>query len=207
MINFRHRIHSRDGREDAQTGTEAGRAGLPVGLAVIQMVLAYEWLISGINKLINPNFTAQLASTLRDGMKGNPYGWYNSLVSAVILPHASVVGVLTEIGEFAIGITLLGSALLWLWRPSGALTRLAAGGAIIALAGGAFLSLNYFLQGGTTLPWINAANAFNEGVDIDVMIPLISVALLVSNARALGRSARRGFSRARFGSARLSRAS
>jgi hypothetical protein len=46
------------------------------------------------------------------------------------------------------------------------------------------ISLNYFLQGGSPLPWINPSNAFSEGVDIDILIPLLSATLLVVKLRA-----------------------
>jgi thiosulfate dehydrogenase [quinone] large subunit len=160
------------------------RAGLPIGLAVVQLILAYEWLVSGLNKLINPNFTVQLAGTLRQSLDGNPYGPYVTLLRAVVIPHATLFGVLTEVGEMAIGITLLAGAALWIWRPASRLAARAAGAASAALAGAAFLSLNYFLQGGSPLPWPDGANAFNEGVDIDILIPLLAVTLLVANLRA-----------------------
>jgi thiosulfate dehydrogenase [quinone] large subunit len=158
---------------------------VPASLAAVQLVVAYEWLVSGINKLLNPNFTVQLASTLRQSMSGNPYSSYVTFLRDVVLPHATLVGVLTELGETAIGVTLATSAVLWLWRPASRLTIYAGAAAAAALAGAAFLSLNYFLQGGSPLPWIDPANAFNEGVDIDILIPLLSASLLVSNLRAV----------------------
>jgi uncharacterized membrane protein YphA (DoxX/SURF4 family) len=55
-----------------ERSSHTARIGLPTGLCLVQLVLAYEWLVSGINKLLNPNFTVQLASTLRQNMQGNP---------------------------------------------------------------------------------------------------------------------------------------
>jgi thiosulfate dehydrogenase (quinone) large subunit len=161
------------------------RIGLPAGLAVVQLILAYEWLVSGINKLVNLNFTVQLAGTLRDSMSGNPYTPYVTFLRDIVLPHATLFGIFTEVGESAIGCVLLASAVLWLWRPTSQFTLYAGRAACAALAGAAFLSLNYFLQGGSPLPWIDSANAFNEGVDIDILIPLLSVTLLVANLRAV----------------------
>jgi thiosulfate dehydrogenase (quinone) large subunit len=161
------------------------RIGLPAGLAVVQLILAYEWLVSGINKLVNLHFTVQLAGTLRDSISGNPYTPYVTFLREVVLPHATLFGILTEIGEGAIGLVLLGSAVLWLWRPTSQFTLYSGRAACAALAGAAFLSLNYFLQGGSPLPWVNPANAFNEGVDIDILLPLLSVTVLVANLRAV----------------------
>jgi len=163
----------------------AARRLMPIGLCAVQLVLAYEWLISGINKLINPSFTDQLASTLRQSIDGNPYTWYVTFLRQIVLPHAALFGVLTELGELAIGVILVAGAALWIWRPSHRVTVLGGKAACLALTGAAILSLNYFFQGGSPLPWISPGNAFNEGVDIDILIPLISLTLLVANLRAV----------------------
>jgi thiosulfate dehydrogenase [quinone] large subunit len=166
------------------------RLGLPAGLAAVQIVLAYEWLLSGINKILNPNFTVQLAATLQQNISGNPYGWYGAFLRALVLPHAGLFGVLTELGELSIGLTLLGSALLWLLRPHSRLTIHVGKVACLALAGAVFLPLNFFFMSGDPVPWINPANAFNEGVTIDALIPLLSAALLVANVRAVRKAPR-----------------
>jgi hypothetical protein len=59
------------------------------------------------------------------------------------------------------------------------------GVACLALAGAVLLPLNFFFMSGSPLPWINPANAFNEGMTIDMLVPLLSVALLVANLRAV----------------------
>jgi thiosulfate dehydrogenase [quinone] large subunit len=180
-------VKTRSGDRISAAGRNRGaRIGMPAGLCAVQLVLAYEWLVSGINKLINPNFTVQLASTLRQSIDGNPYSWYVGFLRQVVLPHASLFGVLTELGELAIGVTLMVGVVLWLRLPDSRITHLVGRAASLALAGAAFLSLNYFFQGGSPLPWVDPANAFNEGVDIDILIPLLAVTLLVANLRALG---------------------
>lgn len=168
-----------------------GRTGMAAGLCLVQLVLAYEWLLSGVNKLLNQNFTVQLASTLHQNISGNPYGWYVSLLRGVVLPHANVFGVLTELGELSIGVTLLASAVLWMRFPAGRPTMYAGIAACAALAGATFMPLNYFLMSGDPIPWINPANAFNEGVSIDVLMSLLAVALLVANLNALKTAAGR----------------
>ena len=158
---------------------------MPVAVCLMQIALAYEWLVSGINKLLNSGFTAQLASTLHQNMSGNQYGWYVTFLRQVVLPHAGVFGWLTEVGELVIGGTLVVSALLWLLRPSGRLTHHAGWAACLALIGAVFVPLNYFFMSGDPLPWINAANAFGEGVSIDVLISLLAVPLLFATLRAV----------------------
>lgn len=169
-------------KDSTHSATMRG-VGLPVALAIVQLILAYEWLVSGINKLLNMNFTVQLEGTLRSSLAGNPCGWYVDFLRSVVLPHPMLFGVLSEVGETVIGITLLVSAVLWLRRPSSTVTHYAAVAASFALAGAAFLSLNYFFQGGSPLPVINPSNAFNEGIDIDILIPLLSVTVLIANLR------------------------
>jgi thiosulfate dehydrogenase [quinone] large subunit len=166
------------------------RLGLPAGLAAVQIVLAYEWLLSGINKILNPNFTLQLGATLQQNISGNPYGWYSGLLRAVVLPHAGTFGILTELGEVSIGLTLLGSALLWLRRPHSRLAVIAGKVACLALAGAILLPLNFFFMSGDPVPWVNPGNAFNEGVSIDALIPLLSATLLVANLRAVRTASR-----------------
>jgi len=103
--------------ETSRASEAAHRIGLPIGLCLVHLVLAYEWLVSGINKLLNPNFTVQLASTLHQNMNGNPYSWYASFLRQIVLPHASLFGVPTELGQVAIGITLVVTTALWWRRP------------------------------------------------------------------------------------------
>jgi hypothetical protein len=57
--------------------------------------------------------------------------------------------------------------------------------ACLALIGAIVLPLNFFFMSGDPLPWINPANAFNEGVSIDLLIPLLALPLLISNLRAV----------------------
>lgn len=167
------------------TRTTAQAAALPFGLAVVQLILAYEWLISGLDKLFNPRFAAQLPSTLRDSLNGNPYTWYTAILRTLVLPHAGLFAPPVEAGETAIGITLLASAALWLWKPHARVTMYAGLAACCALPAAALLSLNYFFQGGTPLPWINPSGAFDAGVDLDILIPLISLVLLAANIQVL----------------------
>lgn len=174
-----HRIEADGGHSPVAT------RGLSVGLAVIQLVLAYECLVSGINKILNANFTVQLAGTLQQNISHNPYGWYVFFLRGMVLPHASLFGLMTELGELSIGVSLLFSGLLWLVRPDSRLTRHAARVACLALAGAVFLPLNFFFMNGTSLPWINPANAFNEGVTIDILMPCLAVTLLVANMQAM----------------------
>jgi len=168
------------------------RGRLPIFLSVVQAILGYEWVISGLNKLLAPRFDAHLAALLQHSTQGNPYHWYTAFLQRVVLPHHALVAPLDQWGETAIGVVLLLSAVLWLVRPRDRLTVRVAGVAALALFGAALLNVNYFLQGGAPLPWINPGNAYNPGVDIDALLPLIALALVAANVRVVRRRAAAG---------------
>jgi len=174
-----------------RTAAVTRRGRLPLFLAVVQAILGYEWLISGLNKLLAPRFDAHLAALLQHSTPGNPYRWYTAFLQRVVLPHHTLVAPLDQWGETAIGVVLLLSAVLWLVRPRDRLTVRVAGVAALALLGAALLNVNYFLQGVAPLPWINPGNAYNPGVDIDALLPLIALALVAANVRVVRRRGRR----------------
>jgi hypothetical protein len=50
---------------------------------------------------------------------------------------------------------------------------------MLALVGGLLMSANYAAMAGDTLPGINAANPFNEGLSIDSLLTIIGLGLLL----------------------------
>ena len=164
----------------------AGKPGrLPGWLIVMQLALAYQWLVSGINKLLDSRFSTQLVPVLQGSTRGNPYSWYASFLRLIVLPNHAFFALAVQVMEPAIGLALLLGAGLWLVRPRGLLTLYGGLAASAALIGSIGLSLNYFFQGGTYLPWVNAGNALNPGVDIDIMSSAVSAVLLGANLSAL----------------------
>lgn len=166
-------------------GSTTHAARLPRWLCLIQAVVGYEWLVSGINKLVNSVFGAQLAAMLRQHMQGNPYGWYVTFLQRYVLPHPVPWAQGVAWGETAIGVILLLGAVRWALEPEAMITTLLAWLACPALLGAAVMSVNYCLMAGYGLPWVNAANAFDEGVRLDAVLPLFCVALLGANLSAL----------------------
>lgn len=69
-------------------------------------------------------------------------------------------------------------------------------GVLGALLGGAGMTANYYMMSGATLPGLNPANAFNEGLSIDGLLTLVAVGLGVIHvlppAPARGRPRRVG---------------
>ena len=174
--------------QDAWAGTMCTQATLQrpgLWLAGVQLILAFEWIISSLNKLYATHFDAGLLAVLQGSIHTNPYTWYSSILQRIVIPNHSLFAFVTPLGEMAIGLTLTAGAGLWLLRLSPRVTMYGAGAVGAALVGSAFLSLNYFFQGGTTLPWVNTSNAFTQGVDIDILIPLVSVVLLTAYVQVL----------------------
>lgn len=178
---------------NSDTGT-AGR--LPVaGLFLVQIVIGYEWLVSGLAKVVRGDFPGGLAGDLAGRAAGAP-GWYRGFLSAVVFPNARVFGYLIEIAELLTGAALVAVGLAWLVarerlgsrsRTAGLLTTSAA-----ALAG-LLMNVNFHLASGSPQPWRISAESFEEAVDLDSVMAALELVLLVVSAVGLpsSRSRRR----------------
>jgi thiosulfate dehydrogenase [quinone] large subunit len=158
---------------------------LPLWLCVVQAILAYEWLVSGLDKLLDHGFSGQLSALLSQGTQGNAGSLYGAVIAHLVLPNHTLFALLTPWTETSIGSIMLLCAVLWTVYPRARITDLVAGATCLALLGAATLDLNYYLLGGGGLPWINPANATQPGVNVDVMLLLIALALCAANAQAL----------------------
>lgn len=177
---------------DPDAGREplaARQTGIPaVACVLLQLILAYEWLISGLDKIGTARFDSQLVVVLQQGTQGSRYGWYVSLLHQFVLPNHSLFALLVQVTEPALGLALLLGGSLGLLRPYTRIIVYGALAASAALLGSAFLSLNYFFQGNCPIPWINTSNSFVPGVNINILVALISLVLLAANLRLLYQS-------------------
>ncbi len=160
--------------------------------AALQAVIAWEWLVSGANKVLAGNFPQGLADTLDEGMHDNPNGWYVSILQHVVLPHSVAFGYLIEATELFIGIALFIGVIVLVGpvrRHGMPQYRLAVGevaAAMVAALLCAFLCVNFhFFMGDGVFPWFNPANAFDEGITLDTLMPPVAVLLFLVNARLL----------------------
>lgn len=171
-----------------------------IGLLLVQLVIGYEWAMSGLTKVARGGFPQGLAAELREKSEGAA-SWYKSFLDSVVIPNAGGWGYAIESGELLVGVALIGTALLWLlsWdrlQPRGRrLLLLLIAGAALA---GSLMNVSFHLANGSAHPWLIPAGGFDEGVDVDSLMPLIQLTLAgVSLAvwRALGREevARHGF--------------
>jgi thiosulfate dehydrogenase [quinone] large subunit len=160
--------------------------------AALQAVIAWEWLVSGVNKVLAGNFPQGLADTLNDGIHGNPNGWYVSILQHIVLPHSVAFGYMIETAEIFIGIALFIGVVVLVGpvrRRDMPQYRLAVGevaAAMVATLLCAFLCVNFhFFMGNGVFPWFNPANAFDEGITLDTLMPPVAVLLFLVNARLL----------------------
>jgi thiosulfate dehydrogenase (quinone) large subunit len=161
-------------------------------LALIQAIVGYEWLVSGANKVLSGQFPQGLAGTLTDSLKGNPNGWYVSFLRAVVLPHSVFYGYLIECAEVGIGLALLGGALLLIGRiPSRGeryyhLACIELGAAAVAAFACVVLCVNFhFFMGDGFVSALNPGQPFDEGIDLDTLLPPIAAIVCALNTRLL----------------------
>jgi hypothetical protein len=151
-----------------------------VGLLVVQLLVGYEWFVSGLTKIVRGGFPSGLADELREKSQGAP-GWYRSFLDGSIIPHASTFGYLIEIGELLAGVALIGAALVWLTRwdrlpDAGRVAVLATtiGASLIAI----FMAINFHLANGAPHPWLIPKDGFDEGIDLDSLLPAVQLVLV-----------------------------
>jgi thiosulfate dehydrogenase [quinone] large subunit len=156
------------------------------GLALTEAAIGYEWLLSGLNKVLSPDFSTGLAHALAGSLDGNPNTWYVSLARTLFIPHAQLLAPLVELGELLLAGGLFAGAFLWLSGrlPVARWARLLNLGVILVLLGGILMSVNYAVMGGDTLPGIDPGNPFNEGLSIDSLLAMIGICLLVIHVLA-----------------------
>lgn len=159
---------------------EAGRLARK-GLWVVMAFVGYEWFMSGLTKLGRGGFSSGLAGELAEKSEGT-VGWYKSFLDSVVIPNAKAFGILIEVGEVAIGVALIGAAvaLLFRWHRLGYRQELVVWSAVaLGSVGAIFMNLNFHLANGSPHPWLIPPDGFDEGVDMDSLLPLIEIVFVV----------------------------
>ena len=156
-------------------------------LAAILAIVGWEWIVSGINKVLSGNFPRSLTETLNQGIQGNPNAWYVSFLQSVVEPQHIFFGYAIEWTETTIGVLFLSCALLLLSQPKmrgepqhNIMVAFFALGSIAAILG-ALLCINFhFWMGHGLIPGIGAAPS-DEGIDLDALVPPFSLVILIGN--------------------------
>ena len=105
-----------------------------------------------------------------------------------MIPNGRAFGILIEFGELAIGVALIGAAiaLLFRWQRLSYREELTVWAAIARAARGATLmNVNFHLANGSPHPWLIPKDGFDEGVDMDSLLPLIQIVFLVVSTKLL----------------------
>ena len=145
-----------------------------VALLLIQVCIGYEWLVSGLTKIVHGDFPAGLAAELQDMSKASP-AWYRGFLDGTVIPHALAFGYAIEFAELLIGIVLL-VAVLRLPARIGRYVPVATAAALIV---GLVLAVNFALANGASFGLRLAQDSFDEGVDLDSLLVGLQLALLV----------------------------
>jgi uncharacterized membrane protein YphA (DoxX/SURF4 family) len=133
-----------------------------IGLLAVEMVIGYEWFVSGLVKFVRGGFPA------------------GSFLESAIIPNAPFFGYAIEISEILAGVALIAGPLVWLfaWDRISDRMRLVVLFFIAAAAiGGAFLAINLHLANGASHPWLIPRDGFDEGIDLDSVLPAIQLVI------------------------------
>ena len=134
------------------------------GMVWVRILVGAVWLNGAVEKLLNPEFPQQFATSLQAGgfISAAP-PFFQDFMHGVVVPNVELFAQLMRAGELALGIALI----------LGLLTNLAALGSV-------GLSIVIVLsQGGVRL---GAGLGAPEFITINVLVALISIVILLSSA-------------------------
>jgi thiosulfate dehydrogenase (quinone) large subunit len=134
------------------------------GMVWVRVLVGAVWLNGAVEKLLNPEFPQQFATSLEaGGFVSQAPPFFQEFMRGVVVPNAELFAQLMRAGELALGIALI----------LGLLTNLAA-------LGSAALSIVIMLsQGGVRLGMGLGAPEF---LTVNVVVALLSIVILLSQA-------------------------
>jgi hypothetical protein len=156
----------------------SGNAALAAG-ALVQLALGAEFVLAGLSKAVDADFTTQFRSFVQASPGAN-MGLLAPLMQALVVPNAELMAQFAKWTELFGGLVLVVVAVEVLRRrlaePFGAqhtyepLVALLSSAAAFALGG---MSLTIYLLEGARLPTVNAGFAFTSPVPIELfLVPL-----------------------------------
>ena len=165
-----------------------------IALAGLQILIGYEWLLAGGDKLLLGAFPAQLGGMLLTLVSGGHLvGFFAAILQGLVAPNAVLFGYLIELSETLAGLGLMAAGLVALLRPlagrylSGTSATLFVFGdrllerlAPLAAPGAGLLGVSYFFLDGLPAPWFIPSIAFGGSIDSGLFLALASVILVVS---------------------------
>lgn len=180
-------------RRPQQARTTSSRAP-NIALGGLQLLVGYEWLVSGIDKLLFGIFPESLGGLLVQlANSGQLPGFFAALLRQIVAPNAVLFGYVIEWGETLAGLGLVTAGLMTLLRPfveghlRGTLAFVFAVGfrllrflAPLAAAGAGLLGLSFFFLDGLPKPWFTPGIAYGGAIDTGLFLAAASVVLIVS---------------------------
>lgn len=160
-----------------------------IGLLVVQLIIGYEWLLSGIAKIAPGNFPSGLGEELA-GSAAGASGWYAGFLNSAIIPNAAAFGYIIEIAEVLAGIALIVGPLIWIfaWARTPNNLRITVIVLMIAASvGGIFMALNFHIANGGNHPWLIPDSPFDEAVDVDLLMIAIQAVITAVQISVLSR--------------------
>lgn len=189
------RLPGRPRLRPAPQDTRAIDTHIPnIALAGLQLLIGYEWLLAGGDKLLLGAFPAQLHGMLLGLVSGGHLvGFFAAILQGLVAPNAVLFGYLIELSETFAGLGLMAAGLVALLRPlagrylSGTSARMFVFGdrllarlAPIAAIGAGLLGVSYFFLDGLPEPWFVPSVAFGGSIDTGLFLAVASVVLVVS---------------------------
>ncbi len=164
-----------------------------IALVGLQLIIGYEWLLAGGDKLLLGNFPAQLRGLLVMTVGGGHLvGFFVAILQGLVMPNSLLFGYLIESGETLAGLGLIAAGLVALLRPlagrslSGTSAAMFVYGdrllerlAPLAAAGAGLLGTSYFFLDGLPKPWFVPSIAFGGSIDPGLFLAAASVVLIV----------------------------
>jgi hypothetical protein len=183
-------------QESAPTSLTESGAIARIALIGLQAALGYEWLVSGLDKILYGRFPETLGGLLAGVLRvGNVPAPFAALLRTLALPHPLFFAWLIEWSETLAGLALLGAALLallwpalerhltpearpWLARGRQAVDALA----VAAAAGTVLLGLSFYLLDGAPAFWPLPSIAFGGAVDTGLLLAALALPLVIGPA-------------------------
>lgn len=160
-----------------------------IGLLIVQLIIGYQWLLSGIAKIAAGDFPSGLGNELSESSSAAA-GWYVGFLNKAIIPNAAAFGYIIEYAEILAGIALIVAPLIWIFawdRTSYGLRMTVIVLMIAASVGGIFMAINFHIASGSNHPWTMPESPFDEAVDIDMIMTAIQAVITVVLIIFLGR--------------------
>jgi hypothetical protein len=200
-IHARRAIPAREGA--AATPAVATRTATDVTVVALSLVIGYQWLVSGVDKVLYGGAFAGQVQTILHATAANERipGVFRGLLSSLLLPHSDVFALLAMWGETLAGAGLLIAGVVYLLRPYldravpthlraayGVALRALTVLAPLAAAATVVMGLTYFLMDGLPTPFFQPSVAAGGAIDAPLFLAMAAVALLVGQIRMARRA-------------------